>query len=80
MSSVVTALLKYEENVKWFSKHYEALKRKYMDEWVAVLNGTIVDHDRNLNKLVKRLRMNYPMDFNEIAIEYVTANKIEIIL
>jgi len=80
MSSVVAVLLKYEENMKWVSKHYEELKRKYMDEWIAVLNETVVDHDHNLNKLVKRLRKNYPMDYNEIAIEYVTANKIEIIL
>jgi hypothetical protein len=70
----------YEENVNWVSKHSEELKRTYMNEWVAVLNETFVDHDHNLNKLVKRLRKYYLMDYNEIAIEYVTANKIEIIL
>ena len=43
-------------------------------------NSTIVDHDRELNKLVKRLRKKYPKDYNEIAVEYVTTKKIELIL
>jgi hypothetical protein len=58
MSSIVAALLRYEENAKWINRHYEELK-KYVDEWIAVLNERLVDHDRNLDKLVKRLRKNY---------------------
>jgi hypothetical protein len=59
MSSIVAALLRYEENAKWINRHYEELKKKYVDEWIAVLNERSVDHDRNLDKLVKRLRKNY---------------------
>jgi hypothetical protein len=80
MSSFVAVLSKYEENAKWVSRHYEELKKKYVDEWVAVLNEKVVDHDRNLDKLVKRLRMNYPENYSEIAIEYVTSKEIELIL
>ncbi len=31
MSSVVAVLSKYEENAKWVSRHYEELKKKYVD-------------------------------------------------
>lgn len=80
MSSVVAVLSRFEENAKWISKHYEELKKKFRDEWVAVLNGAVVDHDRELNRLVKRLRKKYPEDYNEIVVEYVTTKEIELIL
>ncbi|MEM2970704.1 MAG: DUF5678 domain-containing protein [Candidatus Bathyarchaeia archaeon] len=80
MSSVVAVLSRYEENAKWVSRHYEELKKKYVDEWIAVLDEAVIDHDRDLGKLVKRLRKNYTESYNEIAIEYVTAKEIELIL
>ncbi len=80
MSSVVAVLSRYEKNAKWISRHYEELKKKFRDEWIAVLNGAIVDRDRELNKLVERLRKKYPKDYNEIAVEYVTTKEIELIL
>jgi len=80
MESVLVVLSRYEENVKWISRHYEGLKKKFMDEWIAVLNNVVVDHDRKLNRLVERLRKKYPEAYNEIAVEYVTAKEIELIL
>jgi Zn-finger nucleic acid-binding protein len=80
MSSVVAVLSRYEENAKWISRHYDELKKKFRDEWVAVLNGSIVDYDRELNKLVERLRREHPKDYNQIAVEYVTTKEIELIL
>ncbi|MEM3697102.1 MAG: DUF5678 domain-containing protein [Candidatus Bathyarchaeia archaeon] len=80
MSSVVAVLSRYEENAKWVSRHYEELKKKYVDEWIAVSDETVIDHDRDLGKLVKRLRKNYTESYNEIAIAYVTAKEIELIL
>jgi len=80
MSSVVAVLSRYEQNAKWISKHYEELKKKFRDEWVAAFDSAIVDHDRELNKLVRRLRKKYPEDYNEIAVEYVTTKEIELIL
>jgi ribosomal protein L20 len=68
------------ENAKWISKHYEELKKKFRDEWIAVLNGAVVDHDRQLNKLVQKLRRRYPKNYNEIAVEYMTIKEIELIL
>ncbi len=56
MESTVAVLSSYEENAKWFSRNYEQLKKKFDNEWVAVLNHAILDHDCDLQALVKRLR------------------------
>ncbi len=80
MASVAAVISKYEENTKWISKHSEKLKRRFRDEWVAVHDGAVIDHDKELNKLVKRLRNKYPEDYNKIAVEYVTTKEIELIL
>jgi len=80
MGSVATILSRYEENAKWISKHYEELKKTFRDEWIAVLNSAVIDHDHELNKLVERLRKKHPKDYNEIAVEYVTTKDIELIL
>lgn len=76
----MAVLSRYEENAKWISKHYEELKKKLTDEWVAAFDSAIIDHDRELNKLVKRLRKKYTKDYNEIAVDYVTTKEIELIL
>lgn len=73
-------LSRYEENAKWLSSHYEELKKRFKDEWIAVLNKTVVDHDRKLGRLAKRLRGKYSEAYNEIAVDYVTAKEIELIL
>ena len=80
MESAVVVLSRYEENVRWLSTHYDRLKMKYSDEWVAVLNKAVVDHDRELVRLVGRLREKYPDAYSEIAVEYVTVREIELIL
>jgi hypothetical protein len=80
MESAVLVLSRYEENSRWLSRHYDTLKMKYKDEWVAVLNKAVVDHDRQLARLVGRLRKKYPDAYSEIAVEYVTVREIELIL
>jgi len=80
MESVVAVLSSYEENTKWLCRHYEELKEKFKDEWVAVLDKRVVDPNHDLSMLVKRLRSKYPEAYNKIAIEYVTTKEIELIL
>jgi hypothetical protein len=80
MESAVAVLSRYEENARWLSRHYDRLKMKYKDEWVAVLNKTVVDHDRELARLVGRLRKKHPDAYSEIPVEYVTVREIELIL
>ena len=80
MESAVTILLNYENNAKWLSKNYDKLKAKFNNEWVAVLKKTVIDHDPDLTKLVKRLKQQHPKDYNKIATEYVTDKELTLIL
>jgi hypothetical protein len=76
MESAVTILLNYEENAKWLSNNYERLKKSYADEWVAALDGKIIDHDHDLAKLVKRLKQQHGKVYSQIASEYVTTKEL----
>jgi len=80
MEPAVTILLNYENNAKWLSKNYDKLKAKFNNEWVAVLKKTVIDHDPDLTKLVKRLKQQHPKDYNKIATEYVTDKELNLIL
>jgi hypothetical protein len=80
MESAVTTLLNFEDNSKWLSKNYEKLKKKFNDEWVAALDKTVVDHDHDLAKLVKRLKKQHSKVYNQIAVEYVTTKELNLIL
>lgn len=80
MESAVTILLNYEDSAKWLSKNYDRLKEKFNDEWVAVLDKTVIDHDPDLAKLVKRLKQHHSNVYNQIAVEYVTTEELNLIL
>ncbi len=80
MESAVDIILGYEENAKWLSKNYNKLKTKFNNEWVAVLNKKVIDHDADLTKLVKRLKQTHEKVYSQIAVEYVTTKELDLIL
>lgn len=80
MLTVVTVLSGYEENAKWLSSNYEKLKKQYNNQWVAVLDEIIIDHDASLANLVKRLRKKFAKFYSQIALDYVSTKEIELVL
>jgi hypothetical protein len=80
MSTVVTVLSDYEENAKWLSMNYEKLKKQNNNQWVAVLDEIIIDHDASLAIMVKRLRKKFAKFYSQIAIDYVSTKEIELVL
>ena len=80
MESVADVLTIFEENDKWLSENYDSLKKQYNNQWVAVLNKAVVDHDADLKSLVKKLKTQYPKEYNEIAVDYVTSEDLDLIL
>ncbi len=80
MSTVVTVLSGYEENAKWLSSNYEKLKKQYNNQWVAVLDEKIIDHDTSLANIVKRLKKKYAKFYGQIALDYVAVKEIELVL
>jgi len=73
-------LKRYEEDMNWITAHYEELKLRYPEEFVAVYRYSVVDHDREMRDLMTRLRKKFGEKANFLATEFITAKKDELIL
>ena len=76
MGSPDDILSSFKESNKWITLNYDKLKQTFNNEWVAVLNNTVLDHDKDLKTLVKRLKNQHSKDYNKIAVEYITTEEI----
>lgn len=45
----------YKEDVLFYEKKEEELKKKYPDQWVAIFDKEVVGIDKNLDSLIKSL-------------------------
>ena len=67
-------LKKFVKNSEWFMNNYDELKDKYNGEYVAInveVNNTKpIDHDKDDQSLIKRLREEYG-DLSSFVIEPV---------
>lgn len=68
----------WSENHRWFRNNYQKLARKYDGQNVCVYKRRVVDHDRDLGRLLKRVRKNHPMD--RAVVEWVSRRKPKLIL
>ncbi len=68
----------WTSNHVWFRTHYQRLARNYDRQNIAVYQGRVVDHDKNLTRLLDRVKKNYPED--RVVVEYVSRRKRELIL
>ena len=68
----------HEKNRKWFEGSYATLVDKYDREFVAVYEERVVDSDKDLDSLVRRVTAKHPSEM--VLIEYVTKEKIQLIL
>ena len=62
-----------KERAFWSANRAE-LTRRFPDEFVAVLNGEVVDHDRDLIVLARRLQES-GVQPNEAAIEFMATEQ-----
>jgi hypothetical protein len=67
-----------EKNWSWFMEHYEELVEKFDGEFVAIYQQRVVDHDKNLRSLMKRIRKKYPL--SRVLVEFVSKEKLALIL
>ena len=80
VESATDVLSDFQRNNRWISENYDKLKKQYNNQWVAILNNAVVDHDPDLKKLVKRLKGEHPKVYSQIAIEHVTSEESDLIL
>ena len=80
VESATDVLSDFQRNNRWISENYDHLKKQYNNQWVAVLNNAVVDHDPDLKKLVKRLKAKHSKVYSQIAVEHVTSEELDPIL
>ncbi|MCK4474848.1 hypothetical protein KAU30_03305 [Candidatus Bathyarchaeota archaeon] len=76
---VVIALTDFNEDFEWFLRSREKLLSKYEDKWVAIYSKKVLDSDKNLTTLVKRLKTK-GFRPEQILIQFVSKEPIEAIL
>jgi len=54
----------------WITKNYRELLYKYENQWIAVKDSQVIDHDPNIYKLLLYLKNKY-QSLNEIQTRYV---------
>lgn len=80
MEQSLRSIVRRSENSKWLSAHYSELVKKYDDQWVAVYDGRVIAHGKDLARMSRQLRKEYKELHGEIAYEYVTKKPVDLIL
>jgi hypothetical protein len=70
----IEKLKQFKKDFDWFQNNYSDLKKKHIGEYVAILNETLIDNDKSLNKLMSRLKKKYE-DTNSIVVEHINEKK-----
>lgn len=80
MGSVVRQLEEFEQDMRWVDQHYDELKRRHSEQFVAVHAQEVVDSDPELERLMDRLEKRYGKKAGRIAVKYITKKKVELVL
>ncbi len=68
----------WTRNHVWYRTHCQRLARNYDRQNIAVYHCRVVDHDKNLSRLLNRIKKIYPRD--RVVVEYASRKKRELIL
>jgi hypothetical protein len=79
MQECLKHISEFERNQKWLRENFEKLLKKYREQFVAVFGERIIDHDENLETLVKRVKAK-TKGAKGIYIGYISDKPIEMIL
>lgn len=79
-NAVLQKLRRFGNDSMWIDRHYEQLRAKCPNEWVAVLDGVVIVHDKTIEALMQVLEEMYPEDAGDIAVEYISKEKVELVL
>lgn len=80
MEILLQELKEFKRDSRWLEQHYDQLAAQYINQYVAVYQEKVIDHDRDLQALRNRLTQSYPAAADHIAIEYLTSQQFDMIL
>jgi len=67
----------FKKNNRWIIDNYDQLAEKFQDQWVAVMNFVVLDHDKDIRKLVDRLKAQHLGDYKQIAVDFISSQEVE---
>ncbi|AGT35960.1 MULTISPECIES: DUF5678 domain-containing protein [Thermofilum] len=78
MSEILVLFDEYDKNWSWFMEHYEELAERFDGEFVAIYQQRVVDHEKDIGSLMKRIRKKYPL--GQVLVEFVSKEKLAFII
>ncbi len=68
-SQEMKRFVSFEENVKQYSAKRKEYKKRYPNQFVAVLNGKVILHSKDLGKLLQSVKEGSKENLGEIIID-----------
>jgi len=74
MDSITQMLVNGQDDLSWFESNLENLRLKYNNEFIAFHNKKILEHDSNLDSLMKKLESKN-VNLSNIFIRFISKVK-----
>ncbi len=68
---ILASIRRERENLAWVTGSMPQLRRKFGDQFIAVRDRKVIDHDENFEKLLARVRK--LEDPESVTLEFVSA-------
>lgn len=78
MSEYLALFEVHEKNKRWFQENYSSLVEEFDRKFVAIHGQAVVDSDEDLDRLIERVESKFALE--KVSLEYVTKEKIQLIL
>jgi len=70
----------FEADAIWLDQNYDKFKEQYPDQFVAVYGKTIIDHSKNIDTLMRRLRGKYGKKTGDIVVRFVSTEEVILVV
>jgi len=79
MMNELQLITRMEENDAFVRKKYTELQKLYPDEYIAVDNGSIIAHNKNIKTLSGILKSNN-VELTTVLVQFIPKRGVEIVL
>lgn len=80
MESSCERFLRSIADTKWIIDHFDSIKKRYGGEFIAVLDGKVVAHHRDIETLMDMIATEHPGELEYISTEFIGEKEIKVIL
>ena len=75
----ISQMKEFERNQKWFLENFKDILKEYREKFVAVWNQRVIDADKNLERLSKKVKEE-TRSAKGVYVGYVSEKPVEMIL